>query len=325
MIYLEMSRDETHGGGTWAFSNCVWSPSRTQNGRRWAFWEKLLSVKAGDSILHLRGVGKDAKFVGFSRASGDGFETSQAPPEPKEWSHSRSFYRADLSDFVAFHSPVSLQTVFQDRERELIEYFEQNRIRGRHKRNLFYVRQSGRLQCLNGAYLSDVDADLLDALFGKSTTENPRGSDNSTVSVETGVQIANLKTRQGQAEFSDRIKKAYGYQCCFPGCELNDPRFLVGSHIARWADCPALRGVLGNGLCLCLIHDKAFEFGIFTLDENFRVYVNPKEPLIGASFARELFKYHGHQISLSSIRPLSDALLEHWVRVGIDPLEANHH
>jgi hypothetical protein len=80
MLWLEMSRDEFHGGGSWAFGQSLWSPSRKTNGARWAFWETLLRVGADDPVLHLRGKGDDAAFVGFSTAATDGFETSDRPP-----------------------------------------------------------------------------------------------------------------------------------------------------------------------------------------------------------------------------------------------------
>ncbi len=53
MLWLEMSRDETHGGDEWGFGQSLWSPSRKTNGNRWAFWETVLSVEAGDPVLHL--------------------------------------------------------------------------------------------------------------------------------------------------------------------------------------------------------------------------------------------------------------------------------
>jgi len=31
MIWIEMSRDETHGGDNWAFSKCVWAPTYKKN------------------------------------------------------------------------------------------------------------------------------------------------------------------------------------------------------------------------------------------------------------------------------------------------------
>lgn len=318
MIFLEMSRVETHGGGAWAFPNCIWSPSEKENGAKWPFWEKVLAVKEGDSVIHLRGIQPDAHFVGFSRAAGDGFVTTRRPPDVGAWSFASAFHRADLVDYTPFHAPISLSTIFTTRKRELEEYFDTNKARNKRK-NIFYVRQAGRLQCLNGAYLSEVDDELLIALFGSSVVGSKAQRTVSAVSIETSSQLRTIRARLGQAEFSKEIKRLYKHKCCFPSCDVNDPRFLVGAHIARWSDNESLRGQLGNGLCLCVFHDKAFELGLFTLDEQHRVFLNPREEQTNSVVVKHLSPYKGHQITLADIVPLDEALLEHWVRCDISP------
>jgi putative restriction endonuclease len=319
MIYLEMSRDESHGGGTWAFPNCVWAPTEKDGGGRWPFWEKVLAIRAGDTVLHLRGVPPNAFFVGYSQASADGFETGKIPPAPGVWSYSAKFYRADLEGFVPFHKPVNLTNVFSARKEELEKYFHWNKANSSDKRNIFLVLQAGRLQCLNGAYLSDVDEKLFEALFGSTSSRTTLRESAATISVETSSQLATVRVRLGQAEFSRKTKKNYGYACCFPGCKVRDRRFLVASHIARWSDNENLRGHLGNGLCLCLIHDKAFELGLFTLDENLRVFVNPKELIYPSEIVAALVHANGQTITSPKVPPLDDALLEHWYRVDLNP------
>jgi hypothetical protein len=321
MIYLEMSRDEQHGGGTWGFTNCVWAPTEKKGaGGSWPFWEKVLQVREGDTIIHLRGVPPDAYFVGYSTASADGFQTSRRPPDPGEWSYAEAFYRADLTGFTPFHQQMSLSQIFRTRAAELEAYFDANKNFGADRANLFFVRQAGRLQCLNGAYLSDVDEELLTVLFGNSSGLRASDSGSVIVSVETGAQISTIRTRLGQSRFSDAIKNLYGNRCCFPGCEIADPRFLIGSHISRWSDNEILRGELGNGLCLCLVHDKAFEVGLYTLDENFDVFVNPREREAASVVVQNVLKHEGEKIRASSVLPLPDALLDHWIRVDVDPL-----
>ena len=76
---------------------------------------------------------------------------------------------------------------------------------------------------------------------------------------------------------------------------------------------------MGNGLCLCVIHDKAFEIGIFTLDENYQVYVNPRERNSKSPIVQEILEHSGEQIRLTEILPLDDALLEHWIRIDVTP------
>lgn len=127
MLWLEMSRDETHGGGSWGFGQCLWSPSRKTDGTRWSFWETLLDVKVGDPILHLRGKGNSAAFVGFSVAAADGFATEDRPPAPGEWGYADTFYRVPLQEFTLLSSPVLLREVFSRRDGELRTYFLNNR------------------------------------------------------------------------------------------------------------------------------------------------------------------------------------------------------
>ena len=100
---------------------------------------------------------------------------------------------------------------------------------------------------------------------------------------------------------------------------LFNNRFPIfsGFHIARWADNEKLRGHLGNGLCFCLMHDKAFEEGLFTLDKQFRIFVNSKECNANSDFFVDLRKQERRLISLAEIKPLKRALKEHWKRVKI--------
>ncbi len=313
-----MSRDEDHGGGTWGFANCVWSPTRKENGSKWPFWSKVVEIRQGDVVIHLKGAQPNARFVGYSIAESDGFETNKRPPKPGQWDFAPTFYRADLKDYVPFHTPVALSDVFASRAVELRAYFDVNK-ESQHPKNIFYVWQNEQWQCLNGAYLSEFDDELFSIIFPSLDNES-NGVGKKLLTVETGVQIGILKSRLGQARFSAEIKNAYGQRCCFPGCDIDDSRFLVGSHIARWSDNEVLRGNLGNGLCLCLMHDKAFEIGIFTLDEKRRVFLSPREARSPTSITRSLLTSHGQEISSASVSPLDDALLEHWIRTDIDPL-----
>ena len=92
----------------------------------------------------------------------------------------------------------------------------------------------------------------------------------------------------------------------------------MGAHIARWADKPELRGNLRNGLCLCLLHDKAFEAGIFTIDEDYRIFASPNAIESESRLLKDIAAAHGKEIRLSSAPPITEALLEHWIRVGLD-------
>ena len=159
MFWLEMSRDPTHGGGSWGFGLSLWSPAHKRGSAgKWPFWENLLRVNEGDPILHLRGIGNDAAFVGFSTALTSGSEASQKPPSPGQWEYAERYYFVPLRDYISFPQVIPLKDVLLREEAGLREYFLTNKSEPpSQKRRLFFVIQSGRLQCLNGAYLSEVD------------------------------------------------------------------------------------------------------------------------------------------------------------------------
>lgn len=201
--------------------------------------------------------------------------------------------------------------MFFDKEIDLKNYYEKKS----KPKNLFFTIQSGRLQCLNGGYLSEVDEALLEIILDgvqKFTDESVFIG----VSVSTSTILKQIKARVGHDRFATNVKNNYNNRCCFPGCKIADKEFLVASHIARWADNTNKRGDTSNGLCLCPIHDKAFEIGYFSLDDNLRVCV---EKRIDHSqiFKEYISKFVGMPISKGHIEPDREALREHRKRCNI--------
>jgi hypothetical protein len=82
----------------------------------------------------------------------------------------------------------------------------------------------------------------------------------------------NSLMRIGQAQFSATVKEGYSRRCAV--CSIAIPEFLVAAHIVRWADDESIRLDPKNGICLCSLHDKAFEHGYFFIDESFQIVFN---------------------------------------------------
>lgn len=68
------------------------------------------------------------------------------------------------------------------------------------------------------------------------------------------------------------------------------------------------------------MHDKAFEIGLFTLDKDFRIFVNPSGTSPDTAFVGQLKSADGKQIRISTAVPLRDALEEHWTRTKLYPI-----
>lgn len=320
MAWIEMSRDPVHGGGSWSFGQCLWSPTRTQDGRQWAYWSALQAVQPGDLIIHLRGRQPNAHFVAISIAETPVEITGERPPDPGAWAWSLQFFRVFLRDYDPFVAPVPLDVIFREKQQELRAYHGRHSpLSGPNGKILFYVPQAGRLQCQNGAYFSELDAELSDILFGVDAPNLGANVPRVGPDVATAEQLAIVRARIGQQEFSCNVKENYGGACCFPGCAVNDRTFLIGAHIARWADVPELRGQTSNGLCFCLFHDRAFERGLFTLDLQHRIRIHIARLATSPWANKYLFGDDGQPIQLGKVHPAQHAIEEHWRRIGFRP------
>jgi putative restriction endonuclease len=320
-VWLEMSRDEAHGGAGWEFTTCLWSPARKRGGESWPYWDLLLRVREGETVFHLRGSEGDAKFVGFSTAAEDGATTFRRPPEPGDWAYANEFNYVPLTGFTPFLHPIPLRTFWAQHDDQLRQYYRQNREHPVElRKRLFFVIQAGRLQCQNGAYFSELDHELASLILSpgeKVPLQHNAGS--ASASVHTSEVLRPVWTRIGQDRFSDQVRRNYSSRCCFPGCGITDSELLTASHIGRWADDEKLRGEASNGLCFCLMHDKAFESGFFTLDSSYSVRIHKTKLRFVQWGEKHLKPYEGRKIELGSISPSHEALRLHWSRIRFVP------
>lgn len=82
------------------------------------------------------------------------------------------------------------------------------------------------------------------------------------------------RVRVGQNLFRKSVLSSYNFKCCIS--ELSVPRLLVASHIIPWKDNQDNRLNPRNGLCLSMIHDKAFDLGMLTITEDLKVLISKK-------------------------------------------------
>jgi predicted restriction endonuclease len=117
--------------------------------------------------------------------------------------------------------------------------------------------------------------------------------------------------RIGQAFFRRSVLSAYNYQCCITG--LSVPKLLVASHIVPWCVDEKNRLNPRNGLCLSMLHDKAFDAGIITISDDMTVCVSRKHVAkTDPFFDSAVFSFDGKQIALpEKFYPLSEFLSYH--------------
>ena len=82
------------------------------------------------------------------------------------------------------------------------------------------------------------------------------------------------KVRLAQGFFRKTIMASYDMKCCVTG--LENASLLVASHILPWSDYPEHRIKPQNGLCLNNLFDRAFDCGLITFNDEFRMVLSRK-------------------------------------------------
>src|SRR5690606_2056312 len=70
------------------------------------------------------------------------------------------------------------------------------------------------------------------------------------------------------------VLASYENKCALTGLAL--PELLNASHIVPWAKNEQRRADPRNGLCLNALHDRTFDRGLITFDEDMRMLVSPR-------------------------------------------------
>lgn len=100
-----------------------------------------------------------------------------------------------------------------------------------------------------------------------------------------------------QSFFRRAVLASYRGRCCMSG--LAEPRLLIASHIVPWSKDKTNRLNPSNGLCLSALHDKAFDTGLISLTDDFKVIVSKALKQRDDEFIKQvLIPLEGRQICL---------------------------
>ncbi|WP_084675369.1 HNH endonuclease [Methylomicrobium agile] len=131
--------------------------------------------------------------------------------------------------------------------------------------------------------------------FSDNTSDDSAKSKDWLGSTETTRTIT---ARLAQGFFRRTVLASYLNRCCISGIPVSE--LLVASHILPWADYPDQRVNPCNGLCLSNLHDKAFDRGLITFDEEYRLVLGKriKEFMTVEALRFNFLSYEGKQLTL---------------------------
>ncbi len=124
--------------------------------------------------------------------------------------------------------------------------------------------------------------------------------------------------RQNQSFFRQTVLLSYENACCITGIAV--PALLNASHIKPWRDSDPLteRTNPQNGLCLNALHDRAFDRGLITIDQDYRIVLSKQiKEFYPTDAVREyFFRYEGSRIRLPyRFHPSKEFLAYHNVNI----------
>jgi len=82
------------------------------------------------------------------------------------------------------------------------------------------------------------------------------------------------RARRVQSFFRAAVLAAYDYRCALTGLAV--PDLLNASHIIPWSTDQKRRADPRNGICLNALHDRAFDRGLITFDQDFRAVLSSR-------------------------------------------------
>lgn len=150
-----------------------------------------------------------------------------------------------------------------------------------------------------------------DKLGAVENVEIKSAEDALPLSVDT-TRKAEVEVRKKQYIFRRMVLNSYAGVCCISG--LSEPRLLVASHIVPWNKSNENRLNPRNGLCLSVLHDKAYDKGLLTVFPNYTIAISKEiSKLRDDRFIQDtLVSCHGSKIALpEKFRPSPEFLEWH--------------
>lgn len=123
-------------------------------------------------------------------------------------------------------------------------------------------------------------------------------TDDDLTIIEGKTKESMIQTRVNQNFFRKMILSSYNETCCITGISIAE--LLVAGHIVPWSVDKKNRMNPRNGLCLNALHDKAFDKGIITIDESFRVVVSKGIRNISSDKVGLISSYDGKELIMPS-------------------------
>ena len=126
-----------------------------------------------------------------------------------------------------------------------------------------------------------------------ATTNRPVAGETKSTA---GTYETTIHARVVDPEFRATVLSRHDQTCPVSG--VDHPGLLDVAHVLPWSDYPQYRADVTNVLPLSKTHHAAFDRGLFTIDQNYRLQVNPQFETQSDLLQRTIIDRAGQQVAL---------------------------
>ncbi|MDE9452619.1 HNH endonuclease [Xenorhabdus bovienii] len=156
----------------------------------------------------------------------------------------------------------------------------------------------GVLDYSDGLYIYENKEDVDHFYDNAAATDAVLAIEKGNFFVEDEKGIA--KKRAKQSVFSNRVKDNYRNCCAL--CGINIRALLIASHIIPWSKDKRYRLDPSNGISLCVLHDKLFDLGYITFDDDYKM-ISSQIINIDPVLSNVIKKFEGVQLRKPAMSP----------------------
>lgn len=180
------------------------------------------------------------------------------------------------------------------------------------KQRVNWLRSMGLIEQTNGQYALTGEgrqfvADAVEQWAGNHDS-NPEAD------YQAGTYEATTHARVVDPEFRATVLTQHDHRCPISG--VDHPGLLDVAHVLSWSEHPEHRADMANVVPLSKTHHAAFDRGLFTLDEEYHLRVNPDFETESQLLQRTIIEQAGEQIKLGDSGVNPEYLSQHNANIA---------
>jgi putative restriction endonuclease len=160
------------------------------------------------------------------------------------------------------------------------------------------------LTAVGRQFVTDAVAEWADSAWTPPTTDP----------VSAGTYEATVHARAVDPEFRATVLSHHDRTCPISG--VDHPGLLDVAHVLSWSDYPEYRADLANVLPISKTHHAAFDRGVFTIDQDHRLQVNPSFETDSEVLQRTIIDQDGERIAVPAESLSAEYVAQHNAELG---------